>query len=129
MTNGTRQGSVLSPYLFSVYIRCVSEAVRTSLTGCYTGSMACNILLYADDIVLLSPTWHAQQSLLNLCNDVVSSLAMNFNTAKSVTLIFSPFKSKWRVDYSFPLSKLSGHNLCVVNKCKYLGDGSFSISR
>jgi len=121
MSNGTRQGSILSPYLFSVYIRCVSDTVRKSLVGCYIGSMACNILLYADDIVLLSPSWHAQQTLLNLCCTVVNSLVMKFNTIKSVTLIFVPYKSKWRVDYSFPPFTLDGCELSVVNKCKYLG--------
>ena len=111
----------LSPYLFSVYIRCVSDAVRRSLVGCYIGVMACNILLYADDIVLLSPTWHAQQTLLNLCSTGVKSLAMKFNTNKSVTLIFTPCKHKWHVEYSFPRFTLDGCELSIVDKCKYLG--------
>ncbi len=121
MTNGTRQGSILSPYLFSVYIRDVSEAVSKSLVGCRIGNRPCNVLLYADDIVILSPTWHAQQSLLDLCNSIISSLAMTFNTSKSVTVIFTPYKAKWRVDYTFPAFELQGCKLSVVDKCKYLG--------
>jgi len=49
------------------------------------------------------------------------AIVMKFNTIKSVTLIFVPYKSKWRVDYSFPPFTLDGCELSVVNKCKYLG--------
>ena len=63
MTYGARQDSVLSSYLFSVFSCRVNEAVRKSLIGCYIGTMACNILLYADDIVLLSSIWLAQQTI------------------------------------------------------------------
>lgn len=121
MTNGTRQGSILFPYLFFVYIRSASTSVRNSLVGCHIGIMPCNILLYADDIVLMAPTWHAQQRLLNICSKAVNALVMKFNGVKSVTLIFPPHKSRWRVEYEFPAFTLDGCQLSVVHKCKYLG--------
>jgi len=80
--------------IYFMYIFDVLVTVRKSLVGCYIGSTACNILLYADDIVLLSPTWHAQQTLLDLCCTEVNSLVMKFDMIKSVTLIFVPYKSK-----------------------------------
>ena len=46
MRNGTRQGSALSPYLFCLYMRDVSEAVAGSRVGCHIGNISCNILLY-----------------------------------------------------------------------------------
>ena len=55
MHNGTRQSSILSPYLFSVYMRYVSRAVVDSGIGCHIGNLQCSILLYAGDIVILSP--------------------------------------------------------------------------
>jgi len=122
MSNGTSQGSILSPYLFLyIFDVLVIQYAQIIHVGCYIGSMACNILLHADDIVLLSLTWHAQQTLLDLCCSVVNSLVMKFNTIKSVTLRFVPYKSKWRVDYSFPSFTLDECELSVVNKCKYLG--------
>jgi len=42
---GVRQGSVLSPYLFAVYV----NDVDCSRTGCH-------VILYADDILLIAPT-------------------------------------------------------------------------
>jgi hypothetical protein len=121
MHNGTRQGSILSPYLFSVYIRNVSKTVVNSGIGCHIGNMPCNILLYADDIVIMAPSWDAQQKLLNLCYNEICSISMCLNVAKSITLIFSPYKSTRRVLLSFPEFNLCGHRIVNVNRCKYLG--------
>ena len=91
MVNGTRQGSVLSPYLFGIYMRDVSASVTTSGVGCYIGSMSCTIILYADDIVLLSPSWCSLQKLIDICISVTAKLDMIFNAKKSVSMIFAPF--------------------------------------
>ena len=44
------------------------------------------VLLYADDLVLLAPSWKAMQLLLNICV-YVTSLDMKFNASKSVSII------------------------------------------
>ena len=43
MRNGTRQGSVLSPYLFGIYIREVISHAIDSGIGCFVVSLRCNI--------------------------------------------------------------------------------------
>ena len=43
MTNGTRQGSLLSPYLFGLYIRGVSGKILNSGAGCHMGGVPCNM--------------------------------------------------------------------------------------
>ena len=121
MHNGTRQGSILSPYLFSVYMRSVSKAVANSGIGCHIGNMPCNILMYADDIVLLSPSWHAQQILLDTCAKEICSVAMILNLTKTVTIIYSPYNKSRRVTLSFPPFMLNGIAIAIVNSCKYLG--------
>ena len=52
VSNGVRQGGVLSPYLFNVYIDGLSELLNTCRTGCYSGVSKVNHLMYADDLVL-----------------------------------------------------------------------------
>jgi len=47
--NGTRQGGVISPYLFARYIRELLGSVRNTGTGCFVGNVCMNILAYADD--------------------------------------------------------------------------------
>jgi len=51
--NCTRQGGVLSPYS-SRYIRGLLQSISAPHIGCYIWCMPVNILVYADDIVILS---------------------------------------------------------------------------
>ena len=126
--NGTRQGSVLSPYLFCIYMRSITVGVVNSGLGCHIGGTSVCILLYADDLVILAPTWSAQQKLLNICSKLVASLDMKFNVAKSVTMIFVPHKTTSRVSYYFPNLMLDGCALNIVDSYKYLGHVISSVS-
>ena len=63
--NGTRQGSVLSPFLFTLYIREVLSGIINSNIGRNIGGYMVNILAYADDLVLLAPSWRALQQVSN----------------------------------------------------------------
>ena len=49
-TNGVRQGGVLSPYLFSVYLDELSIQLGSARVGCTVGNMVVNHLTFADDI-------------------------------------------------------------------------------
>ena len=62
MRNGTRQGSILSPYLLSAYMRDISSVLNQSGIGCHIGGTPCNIIFYADDMVILAPSWNSLQT-------------------------------------------------------------------
>ena len=51
VSNGVRQGGVLSPYLFAVYLDGLLEELSNSGVGCYWGFSFVGALAYADDIV------------------------------------------------------------------------------
>jgi len=51
--NVVRQGSVLSPILFCVYIDNLLQKLSRSGVGCYPGANFAGSLAYADDIVLV----------------------------------------------------------------------------
>ena len=55
LSNGTRQGSVLSPVLFSVYLDDLLKELRRLALGCHIGGFWYGALGYADDLVLLAP--------------------------------------------------------------------------
>ena len=74
---GIRQGGVLSPHLFAVYI---VGKVQSCGLGCYVRHICFNILLYADDILLLAPSVSALQSLLHVCEQELLQLDMAVNT-------------------------------------------------
>ena len=69
VNNGVRQGGVLSPYLFNVYMDGLSEMLNSCQTGCYSGVSMVNNLMYADDLVLLSPCKIGVSRLLKCCDD------------------------------------------------------------
>ena len=70
--NGVRQGSVLSPLIFAVYLDdLLSELVECGV-GCYWKNLFAGCLCYADDIVLLAP-WtlcskNYVENLLQICH-------------------------------------------------------------
>ena len=74
LTAGVRQGGVLSPFLFAVFIDGIVDKVQSLNVGCYISTMCCCIFLYADDILLLAPSVSGLQILLNACEEELSAL-------------------------------------------------------
>ena len=56
VSNGVRQGGMLSPYLFCVYADELSRMLNSVNAGCFVEASLVNLLLYADDLVLLAPS-------------------------------------------------------------------------
>ena len=66
------------------------KEVVTSRIGCNIGGLFINILAYADDIVLIAPSWRALQHLLNIAAQESTEINMVLNASKSVCMVFSP---------------------------------------
>ena len=62
--NGTRQGSVLSPALFSVYMDDLLLELRALGVGCYVGGVYMGAVRFADDILRC-----AMKLMLSKCED------------------------------------------------------------
>jgi len=54
--NGTRQGEILSPFFFTRYIRELLQAIVDTRIDCNIAGVMVNVLVYADDYVLLAPS-------------------------------------------------------------------------
>ena len=67
LTCGIRQGGVLSPHLFAIYIDDVVGRIELSNIGCCIKLKFVSTLLYADDIILISPSVVSLQKLLFVC--------------------------------------------------------------
>ena len=50
VTNGVRQGGILSPYLFCVYADELSSMLNNVNAGCFVGASLVNHLMYTDDL-------------------------------------------------------------------------------
>ena len=62
--NGTRQGSMASQALWSVYLDLLIKELRQLRVGCYVGGLFMGVVVYADDILLVAPTRRAMQMIL-----------------------------------------------------------------
>ncbi len=56
VSNGVKQGGVLSPVLFAVYIDGLMNILKNSGVGCYMGNKFMGDVSFADDIKLLTLT-------------------------------------------------------------------------
>ena len=80
-----------------------------------------NVLAYADDIVLLAPSWFALQTLLDVLDINIRQIDITYNTSKTVCMVFKPICRQKVVCDEFPAFLLSGQYLQFVDKFKYLG--------
>ena len=88
VSNGVRQGSVLSPVLFAVYLDGLLEELSASGVGCYWGCMFAGAFCYADDIVLLAPCPSALRTMLSICSSYAISHRLEFNANKTQLICF-----------------------------------------
>ena len=97
--NGVKQGGVLSPLLFNIYIDVLLERLAKSGQGCHVGKMFAGCLEYADDVVLLSPTVDALENMLKICEKYSVDFSIKFNTSKSKLLVFSENPTNVKVNF------------------------------
>ena len=90
VVNGVKQGAVLSPVLFCVYIDNLLTLLSKAGFGCYIGSVFVGALAYADDIVLLAPTPAALRKMLAICEKFADDFCIEFNSLKTKCLVFVP---------------------------------------
>ena len=50
-----RQGSIMSPKLFVIYVDDLTQSLIKSKIGCMVDEVCFNHILYADDLCLLAP--------------------------------------------------------------------------
>ena len=115
---GTKQGGILSPEFFAIYIDDLIKELRESKVGCHILGVFIAAILFADDMTLLSPTRSAMQRLLEICDNYCRKFCLKFNIGKTKTMLFGKLSSS--IDSLAELT-LRGIPIGFVEKYRYLG--------
>ncbi len=83
-----KQGGVISPILFCIYIDGISNDLENSGVGCYMGGVFAGTTGYADGLKLLTPSVNALNMLVDICNKYPAKYDVTFNAKKIVLIIY-----------------------------------------
>ena len=84
LTQGVRQGSILSPFMYSIYIEDLLLRVKSLQIGTFLpNNLHTGIIAYADDIILMSPTLSHLQMMIDHCIDHGVSNCLKYNQIKT----------------------------------------------
>ena len=117
--NGVKQGGIISPVLFNVYMDDLSISINNSSIGGPIGEKNINHLhvCYADDICLIALSSSAMQQLLNICHTYSAEHSLLYIGNKSFSICFKPSTIKFTRSWFF----LAGMKILIATHCKYLG--------
>lgn len=115
--HGVRQGGVLSPFLFKLYINSVLEDVNNMNEGCILGLTRVNILAYADDIVLLANTCSSMDILYSRFCLNMNNLKLRINKDKTKCMVYGKKMNTIQDN----IIKLGPDRLELVSSYDYLG--------
>ena len=82
VSNGAKQGGILSPILFTVYIDELFIQLKQSNVGCYVGDKFMGAFGYADDSTILAPTLTSLKLMLRICDEFGKKFNVLFNVSK-----------------------------------------------
>ena len=85
---GVRQGGNLSPLLFSLFISDLEKELIRNAAGSRLGSTIVNLLMYADDLVLVSSSSSGLRKHLEVLQLFCEKSKLDINTDKTKICIF-----------------------------------------
>ena len=112
---GVRQGCGLSRILVSIYINNLAKEIINSGIGVMVGKEKVAILMYADDIVLITESKKDLQRGMNIATNFGRKWRCRYNCKKTQVVVFgrgNKKKDEW---------KMSGNKIDQVESYKYLG--------
>ena len=112
---GVRQGGILSPIFYCIYVDELVQILSEAGIGCHVRNLFLSILLYADDMCLAAPSLRGLQKLLYLVETYCHDWDIMLNPKKSKNMQFGKKLN------NLPSLVLDGKDLEWVEKWAYLG--------
>ena len=116
ITAGVRQGGVLSPDFYCIYVDDLIVKLKNLNKGCYFAGIFAAALFYADDMAILAPSIKALNALLSICGEYCIEWDVCLNAKKSRSLFFGKSTDTSRIHIS-----LNGKTIDWADEWLYLG--------
>ncbi len=129
---GVRQGCVLSPVLFALYLNDLNSHIKAASQGVVVNDIRIHTLLYADDLVLVAKDQDDLQTQLNTLDSFSKAVKMEVNIDKTKVMVVRKNKQQSRAkNGNKRLWKVGNKDIKECDSYKYLGvtlksNGSFS---
>ena len=114
---GVKQGGPLSPKLFSIYVEDLIYKILELDGLCKIGQTSCGVIMYADDLTILSETPISLNSALDICSAYGNMNDIKYNPDKTVYMIYGTTKQR-NEDHEI---KMGDQKLSKVKRAKLLG--------
>ena len=124
-TTGVKQGGVISPKLFAIYMDDLINDVEKLEHGISFGTIKVDIVIYADDILLINQSRGGLRDQLNCVTNYGAKKEIKFNPNKTVYMVFNKnvrmgAAERWKDSWQGTL-ELAGNPITQVSCMKYLG--------
>ena len=113
---GVRQGCILSPLLFNIYLSNLPGRLSTATDGPKIGDKNLNSIIWADDLVILSESEEGLNKKLSELALFADEYALTINSEKTKAMIFNKTGRLIRRNF-----KYKNTNIETVREYKYLG--------
>ena len=120
IANGVKQGGVMSPVLFNVYMNDLINILKERNIGCKVANRYMGIFPYANDLSLICPKIGGMKQMLNTCEIYASDFNRKFNASKSKMMASKCSSSD--IDYNNILCMRDVTFIEHVTHCEHLGN-------
>ena len=117
ISSGVRQGDNLAPTLFAVFINDLANEINMTQCGVSVSEQMISLLMYADDIILISDSQEGLQTQLDTLNKWSTKWSLSINVDKTKVIHFRKASDPCST-FNF---HLGDNTIDIVNSYRYLG--------